>query len=125
MDIKKKLLDSIQRAQADHSVTLVWNDWGSFDDKMLCPIGCLLLEDNPENMDFACDGEGVELAAAILEVDSSWIISFIEGYDHIGLAKMANNVNAWTLGYELHDELKPAVYGQLPKITKVINDKRK
>jgi hypothetical protein len=105
-EIKAKILEDIAAAKAQ-GFTLVSENWGDRHMKCACPLGCvnLVLGSYPE---FQEEG-GVMLA---LGVDDTWINSFIDGYDGNGEAKGSRVPDAWQIGAEIREELKPIPYDQ-------------
>lgn len=104
--IKEKILADIAEAQKE-GYTLIMEDWGSYVSKCACPLGCVnvVAGNRPDSEE---DG-GV---SRILDVDQTWINSFIDGYDDNGSAKGATNPIAWKMGAEIRSETNPITYGQ-------------
>src|SRR5271166_1683897 len=99
MDIKNKILESIKYATDELGYTLISEDWGTATHKCACPMGCVLLQDNPKDVVRIEDSQDNETSAAeILGVDLKWITSFIDGYDGNGSAGGSEAPEAWKMG---------------------------
>jgi hypothetical protein len=105
MDKKKKMiLDGIEAAKKLH-FTVVDEDWGETDLHCACAIGCLLVANNVDDLSNA--NECFKKATEILNVSDDWVQSFIDGFDDNGVAKIATDPEAWTIGHEIRKEVQP------------------
>ena len=102
--IKAKILEDIEAAQKQ-GFTLITGEWGDYDSRCSCPLGCVNLV-NGTSPEATFDG-GVR---SILEVNDKWLQSFIDGYDGNGRAKSAEEPEAWQMGSEIKEQLHPMSY---------------
>jgi hypothetical protein len=111
MDVKQTILDAIKYTSRELGWTLISGNWGDVDQKCTDALGCLLIKDNPEDIDIIEEHlENAEKAAELLEVSEEWIESFLEGYDDVGFASAAKVPEAWTIGEEIRLETSPFPY---------------
>lgn len=106
MDLKEKILESIKYAREKLNYTLISEDWGLPARKCTCAMGCVLLKDNPKDLD-RVRNESAMGAAKVLGVNEAWVDAFIDGFDGHGTADESKVSAAWTLGLEVRQETKP------------------
>lgn len=107
ISVREKILSSIKYVRDTIGYTLVFGEWGSSNSKCACAIGCVLLENDPKQIDF------LDLhyrASKILNVSELWIVSFINGFDGIGNGRETAVPKAWKMGYSIATETKPIAY---------------
>lgn len=110
-NLKKKILDSIKYAREEMGFTLVSEDWGNFEHKCTCALGCVLVKDDPKDTDRLDSSTLAAVSAAnILEVSEKWVESFLDGFDNNGTAEQSAEPDAWNMGLAIAKETKPIVY---------------
>jgi hypothetical protein len=107
--LKQKILDSIKHAREELKYTLVSDEWGHPEHKCACALGCVIAQDNPDNLCLTTS-DNFNMVQELLEVDESWIDSFIEGFDGNGGSKDSKVPAAWDMGREIAVETKPIEY---------------
>jgi hypothetical protein len=102
--IKNKIVEGIQQAKENLGITLIYEEWGSKQQKCACALGCVLLANNHGLCDDA--EQNATEAAEILGVSESWIDNFIRGFD--GDSPDDDEPGeAWEIGNSLREETKP------------------
>jgi hypothetical protein len=102
--IKQKILDGIQTAKEKLGITLIYEEWGSKQQKCACALGCVLLANDHGLCDDA--EQNATEAADILGVSEGWINNFIRGFD--GDSPDGDDPKeAWEIGSSLRDETLP------------------
>lgn len=109
--LKQKILDSIKFAQEELKYTLVSDEWGAKEYKCACALGCVLAQNNPDNLALnGTDKLRITKAEELLSVSEEWIDSFIEGFDGNGVSDTAKVPGAWEMGFAIAKETKPIAY---------------
>lgn len=109
-DLKIKILDSIRWVRENLNYTLVSEDWGNKEKQCACAMGCVLIQDDPEDLLQLKVGSKAHQAAKIIGVEEKWIDSFTEGFDDTGRAFESKVPEAWEIGMSIAQETKPIRY---------------
>jgi hypothetical protein len=105
--LKQKILNSIAIAQ-QKGYTLVMGDWGSDSSKSACALGCVAVANNIKIADMF----GMVITNLLGGVSEDWILSFMDGFDDNGILFGSLDPEAWELGAEIREHLKPIGYKQ-------------
>src|ERR1700679_3678427 len=103
MSIRETILNSIKYVRETIGYTLISEEWGSSNSKCACAIGCVLIQNDPKQINFT---DLAARASKILNVSEIWVDSFIDGFDGIGKAECASVPEAWNMGYSIATETK-------------------
>lgn len=115
-NIKEKILNSIKSVQDNMEYTLVSDDWGNDVVQCTCAMGCVVLDNDPNDVDLLQDAwKNASKAAEILGVSEAWIDHFIAGFDGANDIQTVNYKDAYLLGKEIAQETKPINYDKLMK----------
>lgn len=105
--LKQKILNSIAIAQ-QKGYTLVMGDWGRDSIKSACALGCVAVANNIKIADMF----GMVITNLLGGVSEDWILSFMDGFDDNGILFGSLDSEAWELGAEIREHLKPIGYKQ-------------
>lgn len=106
ISIKQQILDSINNATNKLGWSLITEEWGNETLKCACALGCVLINENPSELDiFSSETEeNVAETAKILGVTELWVKSFIQGFDDGPVVEDFGCPDAYRMGKEIRDE---------------------
>jgi hypothetical protein len=113
MNLKNKIIESIEFATKELGWTLISEDWGSPVQKCTCAMGCVMLKDQPQNPYRVGNNASATIyAAEVLGVTEKWVDAFINGYDDNPppYEEDEDSDNAWNLGKEIAAATKPITH---------------